>query len=341
MRNPSEDEQLILGNLSLNFVSESNSSNKSLAKPSQNGTKSTIRIDTTSPRNESQDEDDYDLLEIDPATVLRGSKGGGLQEEPTLDIPQGMNLGTQYKNIVGKGPTRSSPYADSSARPAPSGRRQSFSIKLEKTSEKGRYILKADDPELRDILRSGLQREAEINGAKKRSRFSDLVFTRQFTAFDRQNSESSPFRGFFTLFWLGTFLMLVKLAAENWKVYGSIFGRNEILAMMFHRDVLLLGITDGIICFCTVFCLLLQRLILAGYISWNGSGWIIQNVRYPNFPRSLPPISSMLHSRPSNNYKLCQCVCFCCDYAHVAPQYRRHDFALIVIESVFLDQDVF
>lgn len=280
MRNSTEDNQHILGNLSLDFVSKSKTSNESLVSRGENGFKSTVTTDVTSPRDGSQDEDDYDLLEIDPTTVLRGSKGGGLQSEPTLDIPQEMNLSTQYETIIGKGPTRPSPNTNSSSRPALSGRRQSFSIKLEKTNEKGRYILKADDPELRDILRSGLQREAEIDGAKKRTRFSDLVFTRQFTAFDRQNSESSPFRGFYTLFWLGTFLMLVKVAAENWKVHGSIFGRNEILAMMFHRDVLLLGFTDGIICFCTVFCLLLQKLILKGYISWNGSGWIIQNVRY-------------------------------------------------------------
>lgn len=270
IRNSSEGDHIV-GNLSLDLDSQSSSSSESFVSPNDQAVKS-VPISDRSPHR--QDEDDYDLLEVDPANVLRGSKGGGLRAEPTLDIPQEINPGTRYQSIIGQ---------NSPSRSGQQRRRQSFSIKLEKTSEKGRYILKADDPELRHILHDGLQRGCEADGATKRSRFSDLVFTRQFTAFDRQNSESSPFRGFYTLFWLGTFLMLVKIAAENWKIYGSIFGRNEILAMMFHRDVLLLGLTDGIICFSTVFCLLLQRSILVGYISWNSSGWIIQNVRHYMF----------------------------------------------------------
>lgn len=215
-------------------------------------------------------EDEYNEFEIDPRTVLQGSSGGGLQTEPTLDIPQKMNLNTQFESMDG---TDSLEDLFCSAR----GQIQ-VPIKLQKTNEKGRYIFKTDDPELRDVLRKGLQRVAETKGVKKRTQFSDLVFTRQFTAFDRQNTERSPFRGFYTLFWLGTFLMLVKIAARNWQVYGSVFGRNEILTMMFHRDVLVLGLTDVFLCVSTVFCLLLQKTILAGYLSWNKQGWIIQNV---------------------------------------------------------------
>ncbi|KAL2221437.1 MBOAT, membrane-bound O-acyltransferase family-domain-containing protein [Thermoascus aurantiacus ATCC 26904] len=52
---------------------------------------------------------------------------------------------------------------------------------------------------------------------------------------------------------------------------------NEILRLMFHKDVLVLGLTDGVLCGSTIFCLLLQRAIEKGYLSWNRSGWIIQN----------------------------------------------------------------
>ena len=217
----------------------------------------------------ADDDDEHDELDLDPRNVIRGSTGGGLQTEPTLDIPQTANLKTQmqYGSIYGTDDLLSSARGQ-----------LEVPIKLQKTSEKGRYILKADDPELRDVLRKGLQRAAEAKGVKKRTRFSDLVFTRQFTAFDRQNSESSPFHGFYTLFWLGTFLMLVKIAARNWQVYGSVFGRNEIMSMMFHRDVLVLGLTDGFMCASTVFCFLLQKTIAAGYLSWSKQGWIIQHV---------------------------------------------------------------
>lgn len=265
--NSSADGDVLVGNLSLNLAKPLDPANGSPVSSFENET--TSKTPSSAGDEQGGDEDDFNTLELDPANVLRGSKGGGLRLEPTLDIPQEMNFGTRLGNNVSQ---------DSSRQFKHDERRQSFSIKLEKTGEKGRYILKADDPELRDILRRGLQRESEIHGKKKRSRFSDLVFTRQFTAFDRQNSESSPFRGFYTLFWLSTFMMLVKVAANNWKIYGSVFGRNEILAMMFHRDVLLLGITDGVVCASTVFCLLLQKAISAGYLSWNRSGWIIQNV---------------------------------------------------------------
>lgn len=225
-------------------------------------------------RSKEIHDNDYEELVTDPRNVLRGSIGGGLQSEPMLDRPQNMGLNRQYGSIHG---TDSSHPSTDDLLSSSRGQLE-VPIKLQKTGEKGRYILKADDPELRDVLRKGLQRAAETKDVKKRTRFSDLVFTRQFTAFDRQNNESSPFRGFYTLFWLAIFLMLVKIAAQNWQVYGSIFGRNEILTMMFHRDVLVLGLTDGLICASTVVCLLLQKTIVAGYLSWNKQGWIIQNV---------------------------------------------------------------
>ena len=227
-------------------------------------------------------EDDYDDINVDPSTVLLGSKGGGLQSEATLESPRRIRLGLNTSFHVDISTTTNTGILPSKA-PLSSPhrlRRKSIPVTLQKTDTRGRYLLNADDPEIREILSRGLQREAEGQGTKQGSRFSDLVFTRQFTTFDRQNpaSASSPFHGFFTLFWLSIFLMLVKLAASNWKKYGSAFGPHEILTMMFHRDVIVLGLTDGLMCASTMFCLLLQKAILAGYLSWDTSGWIIQNV---------------------------------------------------------------
>lgn len=175
-------------------------------------------------------------------------------------------------------------------------RRESIQITLEKTSKQGRYVLKANDPEIRDILRAGLQREAEEAAAalassgngkaiagtykKRHKRFRDLVFTRQFTTFDRQNplSSQSPFHGFFTLFWLICAALLIRVAAHNQRTHGSVFGGNELMHMMFDRDLVVMGLTDGAMCAATIFGFLLQRTIHKGLMSWNGSGWIIQNV---------------------------------------------------------------
>lgn len=127
---------------------------------------------------------------------------------------------------------------------------------------------------------SNIKQEKNPAAAKRRSKFSDLVFTRRFTAFDRNNTDSadSPFHGFFTLFWLGTAIFMMKVGAENWRQHGNILGTNEILGLMFHRDVMVLGLSDGVMCGATGFGLLLQKVIRHGFISWNKTGWIIQSV---------------------------------------------------------------
>ncbi|KAG9564787.1 acyl-CoA/sterol acyltransferase, partial [Aureobasidium melanogenum] len=122
--------------------------------------------------------------------------------------------------------------------------------------------------------------EASQDPSKKARSLRDLVFTRQFTTFDRQNplSAESPFHGFFTLFWLAMVLMFFKVSAYNWKEHGSIFGGNEVFKIMFGHDVLILGLTDGVMVFSSILGFLLQKMIVRNYISWNRSGWIIQNV---------------------------------------------------------------
>ncbi|KAF2835585.1 hypothetical protein M501DRAFT_941640 [Patellaria atrata CBS 101060] len=159
------------------------------------------------------------------------------------------------------------------------GRRKSVQVIFEPTTKKDRYTIKADDPEVREILRRGIEREHTLEGKERRTRFRDLVFTRQFTTFDRKNPSNagSPFHGFFTLFWLAMGLLLLRVAAQNWREHGSILGSNEIMKMMFKRDVVVLGLTDGVMCASTAFGLLLQKTILKGYLKWETSGWIIQN----------------------------------------------------------------
>jgi sterol O-acyltransferase len=160
-------------------------------------------------------------------------------------------------------------------------RRRSVQVILEETAKKGRYILTADDPQIREILQASIEREAEeMNGRKPTKRFRDLVFTKRFTTFDRQNpaGAGSPFHGFFTLFWLAMALLLIRIAAQNWRNYGSVFGGAELLQMMFDREVLAMGLLDGVMTLTTAFSLILQKLIANGYLTWGGSGWIIQNI---------------------------------------------------------------
>lgn len=164
---------------------------------------------------------------------------------------------------------------------APKG--QSVSVKLQETDQAGQYLFTAEDAKLlQEVLHHKLHRESTggLVSETRRFRFQDLEFTRQLSTFDRQNPSfySSQFHGFFTLFWLGVALLLVKIAANNWRVYGTLWGKNEIINLMFRKDVLVLGISDFVLCWSTTLCLGLQRAVLRGYLRWSGLGWLIQNV---------------------------------------------------------------
>ncbi|OLN86346.1 Sterol O-acyltransferase 2 [Colletotrichum chlorophyti] len=142
------------------------------------------------------------------------------------------------------------------------------------------YVLSADDNELRDVIRRGIEREKDPKGPRRPGKFRDLVFTRQFSTFDRQNQQAanSLFHGFYTLFWLAVALFVLKIGAANWKATGNPLGTNEIMKGMFRRDVIVLLASDGVMCGITGVSWILQRLVLSGYVDWDMSGWIIQNV---------------------------------------------------------------
>nr|OQO17664.1 hypothetical protein B0A51_15601 [Rachicladosporium sp. CCFEE 5018] len=218
--------------------------------------------------NEDSDDsvEDYDDIRLDPDTLVANTMPS---VENTLRPSGKKVMKDDYKR------RQSEPGVDLKTA------RKGIQIKLEKTDRKGRYVLTADDPEIREILRKGLEREErEAAGKRPRTRIRDLVFTRQFTTFDRQNptSAESPFFGFFTLFWLAMVLIFVQTALNNWSAYGSILGDNQIAKLMFSRELLTLGITDGVICAATSEAYFLQLAISKGWINWAKSGWIIQNL---------------------------------------------------------------
>ncbi len=213
--------------------------------------------------------EDYDNLKPDPQTLVVNSR-------KSLDEayrPSGRPTSSQ---TTSKQRRESEPVGDFVLR-----KRDSIKIRLEKTDRKGRYVLLADDPEIKEILRKGIERqEIEAGEKKSRRRFRDLVFTRQFTTFDRQNQSASQsaFFGFFTLFWISMVLLFVQFAMHNYRDYGSILGTNQIAKMMFSHDLLILGLTDGVMCGTCVITMLLQILVQKGWLHWEKGGWVVQNV---------------------------------------------------------------
>lgn len=102
----------------------------------------------------------------------------------------------------------------------------------------GVHIVPDDDKSIQEFLKRSSQRAKESVNRRRPGLFSDFVFTRQFSAFDRQNPSSvnSPFHGFYTLFWLGVALFVCKIFANNWRTYGNPLGTNDIMKTMFSRD---------------------------------------------------------------------------------------------------------
>ncbi|KAK9849556.1 Membrane bound O-acyl transferase [Penicillium brevicompactum] len=146
-------------------------------------------------------------------------------------------------------------------------------VKLNDLDQVDHHLLTAEDAKLlQETLGHSLSQQ------KRSFRFQEHEIARKANTFKSLESESTQFHGFFVLFWLGVALMLLKVAANNWRIYGRIQGKNEIVRLMLDKDVLVLGLTDLTLCWSTVFCLLLQRGILKGYLRWDGLGWVIQNI---------------------------------------------------------------
>jgi sterol O-acyltransferase len=159
-------------------------------------------------------------------------------------------------------------------------RRKSIQVVVEDSGKQSKYTVTTDDPDFKEVMRSGLQRESEKRyDGKSKTRPRELVFTRQFTTFDRQNPISqSPFHGFFTLFWISMALLLTRIAAGNYRTQGSVFGEAEILHLMVDRDLFVMLTTDVSMCVATSFGFFLHKAIAKDYLTWNGSGWIIQSL---------------------------------------------------------------
>jgi sterol O-acyltransferase len=249
-----------LAELQPNLVSSSSTDAQDQSRTTQNGVgahdfASRSKSDSATVNADSDDTiEDYDELELNPDTLIANSRVAPSKSASSVDARRRSDAGAPI-------------------------RRRSIQIKLQKTDRKGEYTLTADDPEISEILQKGIEREKREAKDKSRTRLRDLVFTRQFTTFDRQNpaSSESPFFGFFTLFWLSMVIIFVQVSMQNWRTYGSILGNNQIMKMMFSHDVFVLGLTDGVMCAATVEANFLSKLVQKGYVNWAKQGWIIQN----------------------------------------------------------------
>ncbi|KAL7275800.1 Sterol O-acyltransferase 2 (Sterol-ester synthase 2) [Rhizina undulata] len=155
-------------------------------------------------------------------------------------------------------------------------------VQLEKMGGKGRrgrYILHLDEDLKRLLVAHAQNLNAKEGGKRRKGKFSDLVFTKRFTTFDRSNPDiaKSHFHGFFTLFWLGVSLMIIKVFAQSYRSHGRLLSI-DILSIMFERNNLFdCLLTDAIMFYgSSLWCVPLQKATQSGILRWDGSGWILQ-----------------------------------------------------------------
>ena len=136
-------------------------------KPSTERSDSSEAASTTS---SARSEYDYDAVRLDPPAVVQGSSGGGLQTKATLETTPHSQV-----NLIKSGNKHGDVLKINTQLPAGStyghhNRRRSIPIKLQKTGTKGKYLLSADDPEIKEILRRGIERQLEVQSKNRRSR---------------------------------------------------------------------------------------------------------------------------------------------------------------------------
>ncbi|KAJ3576520.1 hypothetical protein NPX13_g3679 [Xylaria arbuscula] len=173
------------------------------------------------------------------------------------------------------------PFEESSLVPTSSNEDLSISTKYQSEANGiGATGLAPDASGSQHPSRPSLKRVRDKGISSKNGQFRELLFTRQFSTFDRQNQSAanSPFYGFYVLFWIAVVFWIIKMAADNWRKTGSPLGENEIMKTMFARDVIVLFISDGVMCSLTGVSWVIQRLVLHDILDWNRTGWVIQNI---------------------------------------------------------------
>ncbi|KAK4087929.1 hypothetical protein Purlil1_7687 [Purpureocillium lilacinum] len=151
--------------------------------------------------------------------------------------------------------------------------------------ESGLHIIPDNDQGIQELLRRSPLRSKDPKSAKKLTKFGNLTYTQQLSVFDPHNvvATNSPFHGFYTLFWLSVGLFVFKISANNWRQYGTPLGSQEILRTMFSRDVIVLLLSDGVMCGLTGVSWVIQKLVFRGWLDWDGWGWIVQNIWQTTF----------------------------------------------------------
>ncbi|KAG8745659.1 hypothetical protein FRC10_007356 [Ceratobasidium sp. 414] len=101
-----------------------------------------------------------------------------------------------------------------------------------------------------------------------------ISFTPRSSAFEASGSD--PFRGFYSLFWISMFLLLLRTYVNNFFQNG--YPLSLVFATLFTRDAVTLAISDAVLVCSTFICVPFVQAIQKGYIRYYYTGQIILHV---------------------------------------------------------------
>lgn len=103
-----------------------------------------------------------------------------------------------------------------------------------------------------------------------------VSFTPRISAFDRENETSGQdqFRGFYTLFWIAMFLLILRTFVTSYEQNG--YPLSLAFASLFSRDAKTLALSDGLMVLSTGLCVPFIKVIQRGWIRYWPLGATLQ-----------------------------------------------------------------
>lgn len=107
--------------------------------------------------------------------------------------------------------------------------------------------------------------------------FPSIEYAPRVSHFD-PDSDYRDFRGFFVLFWVGLFIMVITSMLRNWKENGSLFNITQL--HLFTENIYELALSDLLMASSIMLSLPLQKLYAnsSGFFRWSKGGVVVQSI---------------------------------------------------------------
>ncbi|KAK9448673.1 MBOAT, membrane-bound O-acyltransferase family-domain-containing protein [Limtongia smithiae] len=109
----------------------------------------------------------------------------------------------------------------------------------------------------------------------RRRRFGDVKFAPHTSILEDDASKTSIFAGFYTPFWLGTFVLFARTMTVNYRTTGYLLPTHIVRILW--RDIFKIGLTDLVFFLLTFANVAIQKLVAARVLRWR-SGLILQSL---------------------------------------------------------------